>query len=62
MAHRIFDSEWGEVKLEEKFDCNTNENFLDVCIGDNFDEYVGEIFVDIDADDDELNRALEEIF
>lgn len=61
MAQRIFDSQYGEVKLVEKFDCNTNEEFLEVYIGDNYDEYVGEVFVDIEASDAEIDRALEEI-
>lgn len=58
---RIYDSQYGEVKLRKWFDCETDENGLDVYIGDNYDDYVGEIFCDID-DDKAIDKELDELF
>lgn len=61
MTHRIIDTPWGEVMLKECFDCDQNESFFDVFIGDNFDEYVGELDLDIEADEEQIIEALEDL-
>lgn len=59
-AVRIYDSEYGEVQLKEWFDTDTNQSGLDVYIGDNFDDYIGEIHCRI-GDDEEIDKQLREI-
>lgn len=57
---RIYDSQYGEVKLRQTYDCDTDTYPIDCYIGDNYDEYVGEIYCDIN-DDEEIERQLSEI-
>lgn len=57
---RIYDSQYGEVKLRQTYDCDTDTYSIDCYIGDNYDEFVGEIHCDIN-DDDEIEKQLSEI-
>lgn len=57
---RIYNSQYGEIKLRQTYDCDTNTYPIDCYIGDNYDEYVGEIHCDID-DDAEIENQLSEI-
>lgn len=61
MKHRIFDSVYGEVMLKENYDVDDCCTRIDVYIGDNYDQWVGEISCDIN-DDSAIERALDEIF
>ena len=61
MAHRIIDTPWGEVMLKECWDCDTSTSFFDAFIGDNFDEYVGEVDLDTEASDEEIIKELENL-
>lgn len=58
---RIYDSQYGEVKLIRWFDWDADESGLNVFIGDNYDDYVGDIFCDID-DDKAIDKELDELF
>lgn len=60
MRTRIYDSQYGEVKLKETYDCDTDTCSLNCYIGDNFDNYIGEIHCDIN-NDNEIEKQLKEI-
>ena len=61
MRTRIFDSIYGEVKLQENYDVDDCCVRLDVYTGDNFDCWAGEIECDIN-DDEAIEKALDDVF
>ena len=58
-VHRILDTSFGEVMLKPKTD--NGEEMLEVYIGDNYDDFVGEISASIDDDEDDLLDQIEEL-
>lgn len=58
-VHRMLDTSFGEVMLKPKTD--NGEEMLEVYIGDNYDDFVGEISASIDDDEDDLLDQIEEL-
>lgn len=58
-VHRILDTSFGEVMLKPKTD--NGEEMLEVYIGDNYDDFVGEISASIDDDEDDLLDQIDEL-
>jgi len=52
--HRIIDTCDGEVMLRQTYDCDTNSDTIDAYIGDNYDDYIGTIYGNIQTDSDEV--------
>lgn len=58
-VHRILDTSFGEVMLKPKTD--NGEEMLEIYIGDNYDDFVGEISASIDDDEDDLLDQIDEL-
>lgn len=59
---RMINTSLGEVMLKQCFDVDTQESFCDMYIGDNYDEYVGEIECSIYDDEETILQQIEEYF
>ena len=60
VKHRIIDTSFGEVKLVGGFNYSTQEHFCEMYIGDNFDNYVGDIDCNILDDEENILQQIEE--
>lgn len=58
-VHRMLDTSFGEVMLKPKTD--NGEEMLEIYIGDNYDDFVGEISASIDDDEDDLLDQIDEL-
>ena len=58
-VHRMLDTSFGEVMLKPKTD--NGEEMLEIYIGDNYDDFVGEISASIDDDEDDLLGQIDEL-
>lgn len=58
-VHRILDTSFGEIMLKPKTD--NGEEMLEIYIGDNYDDFVGEISASIDDDEDDLLDQIDEL-
>lgn len=52
--HRIIDSKFGEICLKEKSD-----GYCEVYIGDNYDDYVGDVQCTLEDSDEVIFRELD---
>ena len=58
MEHLFVNTSYGEVMVKESFeDCE----FCEVYIGDNYDQYIGEIPCTLDDDEDLIIKEVEEL-
>lgn len=62
-SHRIIDTPYGEVMLKSFFDCDSGspDNWLEAFIGDNYDQYIGELRLTDMASDEDIIKRLEEM-
>lgn len=51
--HRIIDSKFGEICLKEK------DNYCEVYIGDNYDNYLGDVQCTLEDTDETIFRELD---
>ena len=56
--HRIIDTSFGEVCLKPKEE--NGEKYCEMYIGDNYDEYVGNVDCDINDEDEIILQQIEE--
>ena len=59
--HMFVDTIYGEVMVTECFDVDTQREFCDAYIGDNYDQYIGEIPCTLDDDEDVIIKEVEEL-
>lgn len=59
--HLIIDTIAGEVMCKPAYDCDTNADFLDCYIGDNFDCYIGEIQATIYDNEEKIRDLVNEL-
>ena len=60
MATRMVNTSFGEVKLVSGFNYSTQEHFCEMYIGDNYDDFVGEIDCNILDDEKHIIEQIEE--
>ena len=60
MATRMVNTSFGEVKLVSGFNYSTQEHFCGMYIGDNYDDFVGEIDCNILDDEKHIIEQIEE--
>lgn len=58
--HRFIDTSFGEIKLVGKFDNITQEYYCEMYIGDNWDDFIGEIDCNILDEEDVILLQIEE--
>ena len=57
----IIETDFGEVMLRQCYDCDTNHTWCECYIGDNWDDYIGEIEGGFQQDEDDLREKVENI-
>lgn len=57
---RIIDTTFGEVQLRQCYDCDTNCSWCEMYIGDNYDDYIGDIDCNICDDEENILEQIEE--
>lgn len=58
-VHRMLDTSFGEIMLKPKTD--NGEEMLEIYIGDNYDDFFGEISASIDDDEDDLLDQIDKL-
>lgn len=61
-THRIINTSVGEVMLKQNNDSITGECYCEVYIGDNYDEYAGDIPCCYDDSDEHIEYEVERLF
>ena len=58
--HRFINTSFGEVMLVGGFDYTTQEHFCEMYIGDNWDDFIGEISCSINDSEEDIIQQVEE--
>ena len=59
--HLIIETSAGEVMLKQCFDVDTQETFCDAYIGNNYDDYIGEVHCTLDDDEEYILEQVENL-